>query len=120
MTLQQLKEQEIAEVIKEIVDSEPMKRLLGIESIAIITGRASQYHGKVLSEVIKDALSSRHLRLEQAIREDERSNIDEIIRSKEPNGVDVAFLWRNEACRIAYREGYQDAKNDIRTNFTNP
>ena len=63
----------VEERIEEIMESEPMKRVLGIEMTAIVTGRASQYYGKSINEVLKDALTQ--------VRED---TIREIVEKTNP------------------------------------
>lgn len=40
------------------MDSEPIKRLLGIEMTAIVTGRADQYHEVTLEEALTTALNT--------------------------------------------------------------
>lgn len=46
----------IEEAKEKILESEPMKRVLGLESTAIITGRADNYTGVTLDKVLDSAL----------------------------------------------------------------
>jgi hypothetical protein len=54
-------------IIEEIMASEPMERVLAIETTAMVTGRAGQYHGKTITEVLKEAL--------HRVRQDEREKV---------------------------------------------
>jgi len=56
-------------IIKEIMESEPMKRVSSIEQTAIVTGRVDQYYGKTIPEVLKEALYSQRLQLIEEVEE---------------------------------------------------
>lgn len=47
----------IAREMEKILESEPMEWLFSIERTAQITGRAPQYSGKLIQDVIKSALT---------------------------------------------------------------
>ena len=57
------------DTVEKIMDSEPIKLLLDLHATAIITGRAKEYGGKLLGEVILEASHSRDSSLIQAIEE---------------------------------------------------
>lgn len=55
--------------VEEIMQSEPMKRVLAIEHTAIVTGRAGEYFGKTIPEVLRDALTTQQEELVKSVLE---------------------------------------------------
>ena len=62
------KDTTIEGVIEIIMNSDPMKRVLSLEQSSIITGRAPQYKGVTIQEVIRSALSAQKEEIEKGVR----------------------------------------------------
>jgi hypothetical protein len=110
------KETTIEGVIEIIMNSDPMKRVLSLEQSSIITGRAPQYKGVTIQEVIRQALSAQKEEIEaaflnqksnvhdQAVREQVGRDINEVLEkekkplSEYPSNIQPQFVHgRNSA-----------------------
>lgn len=59
----------VQEIVRDIMASEPMKRVLEIESLAVFTGRAQGYYGILIDEVLTNALQKAYTAGMEAERE---------------------------------------------------
>lgn len=100
----------VEETIESIMTSEPMKRVLGIESTAIISGRATQYEGKLLQDVLREALTSHTNTVLQGVVERVEGNRKEVDNSIYCGCDGECFT----ACGRSYNKALDDTLSYIR------
>lgn len=64
----------IEERVEEVMKSEPVERVLNIEQTAILSGRAEQYRGTKLQDVLRTTLTSDRLAIREVLMEWAKKN----------------------------------------------
>lgn len=105
----------IEDAVEGIMNSEPMKRVLSVESTAVVTGRVGEYKGKFIQDVLQETLTSI---AEQSKREERNSYKFDIEGKMYLTKELVKHIEHAEKLNASFERGRVDAFEEMLQTLT--